>query len=391
MAEFLPPGATWSGKAAVVYQLLADADPDSYCLLSRGDYDTPEHRSAPRRLPARYYHLGDAVTRAPEHAVGLERLGIRLRRAWSAIRAVAKAVAAVRRERCHAVVASPDRVEDLPIALAVTRLSGAQFYPYLFDDYAMKWLTPKEHAFAVRAEPFLLRHAAGVIVPNEYMRAELQRRHGIDSTVVRNICDATPYENDVGAEVDYESRPAAIVFTGAVYHAHYGAFRNLLNGIRLLEDGVAELHLYTASDPELLAEHGLSGPIVWHRHAPSSEMPRIQQAAHILFLPLALDSPYPVVVRTSSPAKMAEYLAAARPILVHAPPDSFMSGYFRRHDCGVVVDEGEPAKLAAAIERILGDQRLRKRICAAARQRAETDFDPARARAAFGNLVNLRA
>ncbi len=150
-----------------------------------------------------------------------------------------------------------------------------------------------------------------------------------------------------------------------------------------------ELHLYTASEPALLSEHGLSGPIVFHPHAPAPAMPRIQQRAHILFLPLAFDSPYPEVVRTSAPAKMAEYLAAARPILVHAPPDAYISNYFRRHGCGVVVDERDPVAVAQALERILGDAELRGRISAAAWERARTDFHPDRARAAFADLVGL--
>ena len=86
----------------------------------------------------------------------------------------------------------------------------------------------------------------------------------------------------------------------------------------------------------------------------------------MLFLPLAFDSPYPAVARTSAPAKMAEYLTARRPILVHAPADSFVSSYFRPHSCGVVVDEVDPIALAQALERVIGDSELRKRVCAAA-------------------------
>ncbi|HWC25536.1 MAG TPA: glycosyltransferase, partial [Solirubrobacteraceae bacterium] len=141
---------------------------------------------------------------------------------------------------------------------------------------------------------------------------------------------------------------------------------------------------------ELLARHGLIGPIDFHRHAPATAMPRIQQEAQVLFLPLAFDSPYPDVVRTSAPAKMAEYLAARRPILVHAPADSFVSSYFRRHGCGVVVDRNDPATLAEALQRILDDAELRERLCAAAWERAGEDFHPDSARRALAQLLGLR-
>ncbi|MDQ3630401.1 MAG: glycosyltransferase, partial [Actinomycetota bacterium] len=390
MSEYLPPAPTWSGQASVLYRLLAAVDRESYCLLSRVDFDAPEYRADARRLSAPYHHLGDAIRSAPERARGLERWTIRGRRAWGTLRAVALGVAALRREGCGALVAAPDRVEDLPIALAISWLSGARFYPYLFDDYATKWTRPRERAFARRVEPLLLKRAAGVIVPNEYLGDDVLRRHGVKATVVRNPCDVPAYETHRGEEVDDLRRPAAVVFTGAVYHAHYGAFRDLLAAIDLLGAEVARLHLYTASDPELLAQQGVSGPIAFHAHAPAAAVPRIQQAAQVLFLPLAFDSPYPDVVRTSAPAKMAEYLTAGRPILVHAPADSFVSGYFRRHGCGVVVDENDPAAVALALERILGDAALRQRICAAARERARADFHPDRARAALAELVGLQ-
>jgi len=390
MSEYLPPAPTWSGQASVLYRLLAGVDRDAYCLLSRVDFDVPEYRSAARRLPARYHHLGNAVSRLPAKARGLERWAIRARRGWSLLRAVARGVAAVRRERCGALIAAPDRVEDLPIAFVVSRMAGARFYPYLFDDYATKWTPPRERAFARRAEPFLLKRAAGIIVPNEYLGDDLRRRYGVSTTVVRNPCDVPAYELHRGQTVDELRRPAAVVFTGAVYHAHYGAFRNLIEAIGLLGADVAELHLYTASDPELLAQQGVHGPIVFHGHAPAASVPRIQQAADVLFLPLAFDSPYPDVVRTSAPAKMAEYLAAGRPILVHSPADSFVSSYFRRHGCGVVVDEVDPAALAQALERLIVDAALRERVCAAAWERACADFHPDRARAVLAELVGLQ-
>lgn len=390
MSEYLPPARTWSGQASVLYRLLADVDPRAYCLLSRVDFDAPEHHAAENRLPAPYHHLGNAIGESPENARGRERWAIRARRAWSVLRAIVRGAVAVRRGRCAAVIAAPDRVEDLPIAFAICRLAGARLYPYLFDDYATKWIHPREQAFARRVEPLLLRRSAGVIVPNEHLADELRRRHAVSATVVRNPCDPLAFERHRAAPPGDLLRPAAIVFTGAVYHAHYGAFRNLLEAIDLLDGDVAQLHLYTASEEAILADHGVSGAVVFHAHVPPASVPRIQQEADVLFLPLAFDSPYPDVVRTSAPAKMAEYLAAGRPILAHAPADSFVSSYFRRHRCGVVVDESDPAAVARELERMLGDAELRAQICASAWERACSDFHPDRARAALAKLVGLR-
>jgi glycosyltransferase involved in cell wall biosynthesis len=122
-----------------------------------------------------------------------------------------------------------------------------------------------------------------------------------------------------------------------------------------------------------------------------SAMPAIQQEADLLFLPLAFNSPYPEIVRTAAPGKMGEYLAARRPILVQAPSDSFIAWYFRHHECGLVVDEDDPARLAQALTLILTDAGLRERLSERAWERAKVDFDLNKARAQFAALIGLGA
>jgi glycosyltransferase involved in cell wall biosynthesis len=122
-----------------------------------------------------------------------------------------------------------------------------------------------------------------------------------------------------------------------------------------------------------------------------SSVPHIQREADILFLPLAFESPYePVLINTSSTSKLGEYLAARQPILVHAPKASFVSWYFRRNECGLVVDESDPAKLARGIEQILSDESLRQKLSENAWERAQTDFSVAAAQDAFDELLMLK-
>jgi glycosyltransferase involved in cell wall biosynthesis len=85
---------------------------------------------------------------------------------------------------------------------------------------------------------------------------------------------------------------------------------------------------------------------------------------------------------------MGDYLATGRPILVHAPPDTFVARYFRQHDCGVVVDSNSANAVAEALKRIATDASLRQAIGKKARERAQADFDLAQARRAFRQLVD---
>ena len=182
-----------------------------------------------------------------------------------------------------------------------------------------------------------------------------------------------------------------IVYTGAVYEAHYDAFRNLIEAIKLLARGDVRLHLYTAQTPRELEEVGIKGPVVVHGHVASMEVPAIQKQADMLFLPLAFDSPYPVVIKTSAPFKTGEYLAARRPVVVHAPPDSFVAWYFREHGCGLVVDRLDPAPLAEAVGRVLDDETLARHLGERAWERARADFRIETAREKFWKLLESGA
>jgi glycosyltransferase involved in cell wall biosynthesis len=76
-------------------------------------------------------------------------------------------------------------------------------------------------------------------------------------------------------------------------------------------------------------------------------------------------------------------------VLVHSPPDCFLSWYFRRHECGIVVDQNDAAAVGRAIEEILADPNLRRRVSENAWRQAVSDFSIEGGRAEFYNLLKL--
>ncbi|MDT4952894.1 MAG: hypothetical protein QOJ02_1032 [Acidobacteriota bacterium] len=389
LSDALPPDN--SGQAMIIRRLLEALDPSAYCLISSRDY-TAEVNLNPqgRGLPGKYVHLPpEKITRG--HRLGLPKLhGPRFFSLASKLRAQ-KLARIVEAEKCEAIIACTDNLLDIPAGYQASQLTGARFYVYVFDDYGHKWLSGRQLSFARRVEPTAFRNATGIIVPNEFMRDALRARYGIESTLIRNACDITEYEaplNRNGAGVN--SSEPSIVYTGAIYDAQYNAIRNLLVALESRPHLGAKLHLYTLYAREQLKNESFRGdPIVYHDPVPSARMPEIQRAADILFLPLTLGSAYPELINTSNPAKMSEYLATRRPILVHAPPDSFIAWYFREHECGLVVDSEDPALMAEAVERLLSDEKLRSKLSANAWERARSDFSVHLARTRFEQLLGI--
>ena len=74
----------------------------------------------------------------------------------------------------------------------------------------------------------------------------------------------------------------------------------------------------------------------------------------------------------TSPLKIMEYMACMKPVVstrIHPIPEIMRDG-----EEGLLVDPGDAEGLQAALERLLGDPRLRERLSKAARERAVEDF-----------------
>jgi glycosyltransferase involved in cell wall biosynthesis len=371
----------------VIERLLRDFDVSSYVLLRT--MPMAEDDAYANALPGKTFVLPGfppLPSLRPSNAVRLTRALV------DAVRHRAVAIAdIVRKERCDSIVASSGGdMLDIPAAHLAARKVGVPFFPYFFDHWSQQAVfAPRLRRLAELVEPRILRRASTVIVPNEFLASDLERPGRVRTVIVRNGCDIPSALSAEGLQ-RMSGATAAIVYTGAVYSANHDALRNLANALD--SAGLqATLHLYTAQPEEEIAQAGIRGPISVHPHRPLVEMPALQAQADILFLPLAFDTPYPALIRSSSPAKMAEYLAAGRPILVHAPPDSFVSWYFSKHACGLVVDQLEPEPLADAVQRLLEDDDLRQRLGAAARRRAVADFDINAARETFAATVGIPA
>jgi glycosyltransferase involved in cell wall biosynthesis len=379
----LPPSS--SGQSMMIHRMLRDVSPDRYCLISSERHEPNNHSS---RLPGKYYHLPPTTRINRGYRFGLRYLREGINIPIAVAQQANRITEIIRQERCEAVVACTGELTHMPAGYLASRRTGVPFYAYVFDHYSYReWHDPAAAFWARRFEPLLMKRAKAVITPNETLREDLRERFGIEAAVIHNSLDISPYEVNGQPPRDLHENGIKIVYTGDVYEAHYDAFKNLMIAIESLGRPEIKLHIYSDRPLEHFASYGIRGPLVRHPHQSADEMPRVQMEADVLFLPLAFNSPYPDLVRTSATTKLGEYLAARRPTIVHAPPDSFLVTYFRRHECGVVVDRLDPSLLAREITRVLDDVGLRERLAARAWEQARRDFDISAARRTFWNLV----
>lgn len=381
----LPPSQ--SGQSMVLYHLLRNLDPSLFCLVSQKNFNLyrlqgncTETLRATTYLIQPEFQVEKLLLKAAS-TLNLRQITDRLL-TWRE-RQIERIV---EKERCDSVVSCTGNVLDPIASYTVCKRLGLPFLFYVFDDISSTWTPSVLSEILEKQVPLLLEEAKHVIVPNEFLAKKYRDRFGVDPVILHNPCDLAPYENAVKTKIPGEIR---IVYTGAIYEAHFDAVRNLVEALKILDRPEVILHLYTTQSSSRLASHGIAGPVVVHGHQPVNTMPDVQMGADILFLPLGFQTPYPETIRTSAPGKVGEYLASSTPILVHAPGDTFISWYFREHDCGLVVDRLNPVDLAEGIEILLTDVELRERFIRNARARSLDDFNVEKVSQRFRELVEL--
>src|SRR5271170_3018553 len=246
----------------------------------------------------------------------------------------------------------------------IARLAGRAFVYNIRDMYpdmalggdivrAGKWVARWE-ALHRRA----LKQAARVIVLGDDMRDRILAK-GVAAERVVVVRDGT---TSAGAPAQMPERDDPIVqeirhgFPFVVLHAgnlgFYGAWDTLLAAAKLLSnentgfvfigDGANRAALESAARNEANVKFAPFRPVAQIAHV------MMAGDLHIVTVKRGLEG---VVV----PSKLYSILAAGRPIIVIAPPESDVARFAERDGCGIAVDPDDPPAVAAAVRSALGD------------------------------------
>lgn len=257
---------------------------------------------------------------------------------------------------------------DYGPAMAATyyihRATKIPFYLYLFDLYKGNLYPLSGTLLANWLEPRLIRSASKIIVTNAGTKEVYCQRYGNSLAnkivVLYNSADPKPF---LELQTPYQPKsPYTILFPGNVYWPQIRSMQNLVRAIDKINDLDIKFKIYTPHPLEYLKSVGLDNPKIDLSVAPNSEMPKIQSQADVLFLPLSWHTKSPEIINTATPGKLTEYLIGGRPILIHAPKESYLVTYAEENDFALVVDEENVDQLATAIRTLLTNPELAQRI-----------------------------
>jgi glycosyltransferase involved in cell wall biosynthesis len=210
-----------------------------------------------------------------------------------------------------------------------------------------------------------LRAACRVAVISEGMQAEYRRRFGLDSILLRH--GIHPSLVQAPARQSQPGRQLIIGLAGNLYgrEAQTTLFRALESTGWSIAGRAVSLRILSNSFTVQVPSHADIQFLGW-RSLP--ETIRLLSGCDLLYLPYWFDPRLRYSAQLCFPTKLPAYLAAGRPVLVHAPFDSAPAQFLGRYAAGEVCDSLEPSDLVATCTRLLDNEVRYGSAIAAARE-----------------------
>jgi glycosyltransferase involved in cell wall biosynthesis len=343
-ARNYPPAS--GGTAFLLYELLKHWPSDAAeavcgAMYFQGTSDQRLPFPAREVLVARSRYLTPRlVKRAPRSYTALVRRAIRR----AARRAGATRIYAHYPDATF-LVAAYQAAEDLDLPLAV-------YFDILWEERGenVDLAREFEHRIVERAD---IRVAI-----TETAAAHLTAKHGHPFEVIPHVMD--PPEEDP-AEDGPPPDEAVLHFAGGVYGRMNQDSVVRAARVVMSSSAAARFEIYGPELEDVLPEDVLGHEKIRCGWAKRTEIEDIQRRSSVLLLPQAFESSTPEMIRCNFPTKALEYMRAGRPILVHSPPESYLTKVAREYDFGVVVDEPDERQLREGLERLLDDAEVRRR------------------------------
>jgi glycosyltransferase involved in cell wall biosynthesis len=230
----------------------------------------------------------------------------------------------------------------------------------------------------------ILRSAGTVVVFCGQAAEHYRRKHGVTCEVLDTPIEPAADGRSPDRDPDL---PLEILVGGAIYWAQEDAVRRLLR----VAARVPEVRVTILGDEASLRARGIQADAYEPRLSERHFEERVRHA-DVLFLGLSLESRHPDVIRTATPARLPEYMASGRPLLLHAPAGSHVAAYARAEDFAEVVDAADETALERGIRSIVDDPgRASARAARAARlarERHEADRVRRKLRSILRNTAN---
>jgi glycosyltransferase involved in cell wall biosynthesis len=221
------------------------------------------------------------------------------------------------------------------------------------------------------------------LASSRYLEGELKKKaQRTPICLVPPVVDLDSFQPDpIGAAAFRRKwnleKQRVISYLGTYWYVE--GLKDLMQAARILKDrgedfmltisGKAHLGHRSDNVQALIAEYGLADRVIETGWLSSEEVIAVMSAADVLTAP-KIDHQ---VNRAGVPAKLAEYLALGRPVVVSRVGD--IPIYLQDGHDAILCEPGRPESLANALQQALSNDELSRRVSRNARQTAQEQFD----------------
>ncbi len=363
VSGYTPPATNGSGL--MMFNLLSQFPAHSLALVTEGLDTNPA--IAHLVLPAPYYTYGDSLTsfdikKEAKTALGtlknilkkipvIKTISSFLFLVYLVRKIVNKGLEAVEKESPTMLVGYSDVGANLIATYILHKKTGIPFSLFFYDMYKGNKLAFPFRVAAYFFEPKLLKEAKHIFVMCDPLQEHYQKKYNRnDITIIYNSLlpeNSTAQEKEISLTTRDTLR---IAYLGNIYWAQEQALLNLVKAIKEITEIPVALTIYTYNPKEHLSKLGIHEDTTTHiTKCLPEEVSQVLTMSDIAFVGLSFDTQYPLLINTSSPGRLCDFLRSNTPILIHSPKNSFISMYAKKNNFAYVVDENNVEKLKQEI------------------------------------------
>jgi glycosyltransferase involved in cell wall biosynthesis len=223
-----------------------------------------------------------------------------------------------------------------------------------------------------------LRRATHVYAVSDGVQRWLREQFHVDSEVQLPCADSSAFPRTS----PHDDGMFRIVYTGGFNDSIAPGLDLLVEALR--QGAIGEnwsLDLYGPLPAHAASRGWNDAPVTVHGWRPQPEVHAAMAGADLLFVPLGFDALARQLSNRGFASKMADYLAARRPVLVCSPPESSVSRYVRQWDCAELVDEPSPRAMGLALHRLATSRERRRDLVERGQETFRINHDVNRQRA----------